>query len=156
MAEQPTFTHDRRRRYTRHFVPHASYRWLMRWTILGSLAVAVVLSAVLWIIHRQMLQELVVTGAIEPTAVNLVEFLVMSLLQMSVLMLFFLVVGVALLSSHLASKITGPIYRLSEDLREAMTSPEKRVRFRRGDQCQDVADVVNQILDARTSRFEND
>jgi uncharacterized protein involved in cysteine biosynthesis len=149
--EQPTFTSDRRRRFTRHFVPHPSYRWLMRYVILGSFAMALVLAVVLWILQRQMFQELIVTGAIEPTAVGLVEFLVTSIFQMSVLMLFFLVVGVGLLCSHLASKITGPIYRLSVDVTEAMSSPDKRVQFRDGDQCQDVAAAVNGLLEARSA-----
>lgn len=152
MQEQPTFTRDRRRRFTRHFVPHPSYRWLMKSLVLGSLGIAVVLGGVLWILHRQMLQELVVTGALEPTSVGLVEFLVSSLLEMSVLMLLFMVVGIALLASHLASKITGPVYRLSVDLPEALTSPEKRVRFRSGDQCHDVAAAVNAVLDSRSGR----
>lgn len=155
MEEQPTFTRDRRRRFTRHFVPHPSYRWLMRSLILGSLAIAVVLAVVLWILHRQMLQELVVTGALEPTSVNLVEFLVSSLLEMSVLMLLFMVMGVALLVSHLASKITGPIYRLSVDLPEALTSPEKRVRFRAGDQCHDLAAAVNAVLETRSGEVSH-
>lgn len=142
---------ERRRFSSRYVVPHPVYAWFLKALGLGSLSVALVLTGALWWQHREVLDTLETTGLMDPNLGPVIAAHSARWLQRSSVALTLFSVWMILLASYLFHRVAGPMYRLSDHLERCLSGSDvpQRLRFRKSDQFQQVAEMVNQVLAER-------
>lgn len=139
---------DQRRGLSRYVVPHSSYRWFVRSTVAGALLSAIILGLSLLAYSRYKMHTLAASGALEDDFFRrMITSYTSDLLQLTLLAFGLFVVFMMLLAGYLFHKVAGPIYRLNMYLERALAEGDSgEVRFRDGDQLQDVAKLVNRVV----------
>jgi len=133
---------------TRFFVPDASFRWYARGVAFGTLGIGAFFGLLSWWYNRRLLESLGVfeigeNPGMQQAISDHAFYSVVITGIASVGIVFF----VTLLSLFLLHRISGPVYRLKQDMLGMMMGrPPKEVSFRKEDQLSDLSATFNEFM----------
>jgi len=133
---------------TRFFVPDASFRWYARGVAFGTLGIGAFFGILSWWYNRRLLESLGVfdfgeNPGMQQAISDHAFYSVVITGIASVGIVFF----VTLLSLFLLHRISGPVYRLKQDMLGMMMGrPPREVTFRKEDQLSDLCATFNEFM----------
>jgi len=139
---------NRRIGRTRFFVPDPSFRWYIRGVGFGTLGIGAFFGVLSWWYNRRLLESLGVFDAGgNPGLQQAISDYATYSIVIGAIAAVGIVLFVTLLSLFLLHRISGPVYRLKQDmLGMMMGKPPKEVRFRREDQLSDLSATFNEFM----------